>query len=146
MWTAEVVLVCALNLLGRSVNTFPPIEFTQTAPVGASRWVEAYVGPTDRKIYIITTTDSFQRLLQTKNRCGDIMAARKVASLLIHEELHIRQGASEKTAYQGQLMTLTALGASIGSPPYMEVVRAMNHTLKRSRQTPAGVMVASRLP
>ena len=144
MWTAEVVLVCALNLLGRSASSFPPIEFTPTAPLGASRWVEAYVGPLDRKIYIITTTDSFQRLLQTGNRCGDIMAARKLASLLIHEELHIRQGASEKTAYQGQLMTLTALGAGVGSPPYMEVVRAMRHTLKRQQQAPAGLIAASR--
>jgi len=144
MWTADVVLVCALNLLGRSVNTFPPIEFARTAPADASPGVEAYVGPADRKIYIITTTDSFQRLLQTGNRCGDIMAARKIASLLIHEELHIRQGASEKTAYQAQLMTLTALGASIGSPPYMEVVRAMKHTLKQ-QQAPAGLL-ASRAP
>jgi hypothetical protein len=146
MWTAEVVLVCALNLLGRSVNTFPPIEFTQTAPVGASRWVEAYVGPIDRKIYILTTTDSFQRLQQTRNRCGDIMAARKIASLLIHEELHIRQRASEQTAYQAQLMTLTALGASLGSPPYMEVTRAMKQTLKRQQQAPAGLMATSRMP
>jgi len=82
--------------------------------------------------------------VQTGNRCGDIMAARKIASLLIHEELHIRQGASEKTAYQAQLMTLTALGASIGSPPYMEVVRAMKHTLKQ-QQAPAGLL-ASRAP
>ena len=146
MWTAEVVLVCALNLLGRSADTFPPIEFTQTAPVGASRWVEAYVGPIDRKIYILTTTDSFHRLQQARNRCGDIMAARKIASLLIHEELHIRQGASEQRAYQAQLMTLSALGASIGSPPYMEVIRAMNQTLKRQRQTPTGLMAASRMP
>ena len=145
MWTAEVVLVCALNLLGRSASSFPPIEFTPTAPAGASRWVEAYVGPLDRKIYIITTTDTFQRLLRTRNRCGDIMAARKLASLLIHEELHIRQGASEKAAYQGQLMTLTALGAGIGSLPYMEVSRAMRHTLKRQQASPP-LMAATRAP
>ena len=144
MWTAEVVLVCALNLLGRSASSFPPIEFTATAPAGASRWVEAYVGPIDRKIYVITTTDSFQRLLQTGNRCGDIMAARKIASLLIHEELHIRQGASEQRAYQAQLMMLTTLGAGVGSPPYMEVVRAMKQTLTRQQQAPAGMMAAPR--
>jgi hypothetical protein len=146
MWTAEVVLVCALNLLGRSANTFPPIEFTQTAPAGSSRWVEAYVGPIDRKIYIVTTSDTFRLLQQTRNRCGDIMAARKLASLLIHEELHIRQGASEQTAYQAQLMTLAALGASVGSPPYMAVIRAMNQTLKRQQHAPAGLMAASRMP
>jgi len=72
MWTAEIVLVCALNLLGRSASSFPPIEFTATAPVGASRWVEAYVGPIDRKIYIITTTDSFLRWNSSKMRSGEI--------------------------------------------------------------------------
>ena len=145
MWTAEVVLVCALNLLGRSASSFPPIEFTRAAPVGASRWVEAYVGPLDRKIYIITTTDTFQRLLRTRNRCGDIMAARKLASLLVHEEAHIRQGASEQAAYQAQLLTLTVLGAGIGSLPYMEVSRAMRHTLKRQQASPP-LMAATRAP
>jgi hypothetical protein len=146
MWTAEAVLVCALNLLGRSANSFPPIEFVQTAPAEASRWVEAYVGPTDRKIYIVTTTDTFQRLVQTGIRCGDIMAARKMASLLIHEEAHIRRGASEKSAYEVQLLTLTALGAGVGSQPYMEVQRAMRHTLKRQQQARAGLMASGRMP
>jgi hypothetical protein len=133
MSTAEAVLVCALNLLGRSPSTFPPIEFIRTAPADASPGVEAYVGPTDRKIYVVTTSDTFHRLLQTQNRCGDIMAARKLASVLIHEEAHIRQGASEQSAYQAQLLTLTALGAGVGSPPYMEVIRAMRYTLKRQQ-------------
>jgi len=146
MWTAEAVLVCALNLLGRSANSFPPIEFVRTPPIEASPGVEAYVGPTDRKIYIVTTTNTFQRLLQTGVRCGDIMAARKMASLLIHEELHIRKGASEKAAYERQLVTLTVLGAGVGSPPYMEVQRAMIHTLKRQRQAPAGLMASGRMP
>jgi hypothetical protein len=135
MWTADAVLVCALNLLGRSVNTFPSIEFIRTAPVDASAGVEAYVGPTDRKIYIITTSGTFQTLLGTRYRCGNIMAARKLASVLIHEEAHIRRGATEESAYQTQLLILTALGAGVGSPPYMEVVRAMRHTLKRQQAT-----------
>jgi len=146
MWTAEVVLVCALNLLGRSASSFPPIEFVPTAPIEASRWVEAYVGPTDRKIYIVTTTDSFRRLVQTGNRCGDANAARKMASLLIHEELHIRKGASEKVAYQAQLVRLTALGAGVGSEPYMEVQQAMRYTLKRQQQALTGLIASGRMP
>ena len=133
MWTAEAVLVCALNLLGRSPSTFPPIEFIRTAPANASPGVEAFVGPADRKIYIVTTSDTFRRLLQTRNRCGDVMAARKLASVLVHEEAHIRRGASEESAYQTQLLMLTALGAGIGSGPYMEVHRAMRHTLKEQQ-------------
>ena len=143
MSTAEVVLVCALNLLGRSASSFPPIEFIGTAPLGASPGVEAYVGPIDRKIYIVTTSAAFQQLLRTGNRCGDIMAARKLASVLIHEEAHIRQDATEKAAYQAQLLTLTALGSGVGSPPYMEVVRAMRHTLKRQQAPPRLIAAAS---
>ena len=146
MWTAEAVLVCALNLLGRSASSFPPIEFIRSAPIDASPGVEAYVGPTDRRIYLITTSDAFQRLLQTRHLCGDIMAARKLASVLVHEELHIRKGATEKSAYQAQLMTLTMLGAGVGSGPYMEVMRAMRYTLTRQQRAPAGLMASTRVP
>jgi hypothetical protein len=32
MWTAETVLVCALTLLHRSAESFPPIEFVASRP------------------------------------------------------------------------------------------------------------------
>jgi hypothetical protein len=143
MLTAELALVCALELLGRPVRSFPPIEFIRSVPADASPGVEAYVGPTDKKIYIVTTSATFQRLLKSERRCGDSNAARKLASVLVHEEAHIRKGATEKSAYQAQLVTLTALGSGLGSPPYMEVMRAMQHTLARQRQRPAG-LIASR--
>ena len=69
------------------------------------------------------------------------MAARKLASVLVHEETHVKQGADEKSAYAAQLTTLTALGAGIGSPPYQEVVRAMRLTLALRRSAPERVMV-----
>lgn len=150
MWTAEVVLLCALEVLGRSAGSFPPIELVATAPANASQGVEAYVGPWDKKIYLLTTSSAFRRLMQNQTRCGDVMAARKLASVLIHEELHIRQNADERTAYQAQLVRLIMLGAGVGSPPYQEVFRAMQQTTNR-RRPPAtaaatGLMASGRVP
>jgi hypothetical protein len=148
MWTAEVVLLCALEVLGRSAASFPPIELVATAPANASPGVEAYVGPWDKKIYLVTTSAPFRRQMASNTRCGDVMAARKLASILIHEELHIRENASERTAYQAQLLRLILMGAGIGSPPYQEVFRAMQHTANRDRArvpvpaTPAGLMAS----
>lgn len=142
MLTAELALVCALELLGRPARSFPPIEFIRSAPVDASPGVEAYVGPTDKKIYIVTASRTFQRLLKSERRCSDRDAARKLASVLVHEEAHIRKDASEKSAYETQLLILTALGSGLGSPAYMEVMRAMQHTLARQRRKPAGLMAS----
>lgn len=146
MWTADVVLLCALELLGRPASSFPPIEFVRAAPAEASKGVEAYVGPRDGRIYLVTTAPNFQQLVNVRARCGDTNAARKLASVLIHEEAHIRHGATERAAYEKQLVTLMTLGANIGSPPYQETFRAMQHTLKRQQKSPAGLMASSRVP
>jgi|KBSSwiStaDraftv2_1062776.scaffolds.fasta_scaffold50211_4 hypothetical protein len=146
MWTADVVLLCALELLGRPASSFPPIEFVRSAPADASKGVEAYVGPRDGKIYLLTTGSSFQRLLIARQRCGDTDAARKLASVLIHEDAHIREGATERAAYEKQLVTLMMLGSNVGSPPYQETFRAMQHTLHRQKTPAAGLMAADRHP
>ena len=146
MWTAEVVLLCALELLGRPARSFPPIEFVRSAPAEASKGVEAYVGPRDGKIYLVTTSPSFKRLMNVQQRCGDSDAARKLASVLIHEDAHIREGATERAAYEKQLVTLMTLGSNVGSPPYQETFRAMQHTLKRQSTAPTGLMASSRVP
>ena len=148
MWTAEVVLLCALEILGRSAGSFPPIELVATAPANASPGVEAYVGPRDKKIYLLTTSAAFRRQMASQARCGDVMAARKIASVLIHEELHIRKNADERTAYQAQLLRLIMMGSGVGTPPYQEVFYAMQHTMNRERApapvpaTPAGLMAS----
>jgi hypothetical protein len=90
----------------------------------------------DPRIYLVVNTENFQAARQSFNRCGNAMAIRKVASVLIHEEAHLRHGADEKAAYQAQLTILTALGAGVGSPPYQEVMRAMQHTLALERRSP----------
>ena len=145
MWTAEVVLLCALEVLGRSAGSFPPIELVATAPANASPGVEAYVGPRDKKIYLLTTSSAFRRLMQNQTRCGDVMAVRKLASVLIHEELHVRENASERTAYEAQLVHLIMMGAGVGTPPYQEVFRAMRHTDRpRTPAASAAGLMASR--
>lgn len=144
MWTADVVLLCALELLGRPASSFPPIEFVRLAPAEASKGVEAYVAPKDGKIYFVTTGPTFQRLLNVRQRCGDTDAARKLASVLIHEDAHIREGASERAAYEKQLITLMMLGSNVGSPPYQETFRAMQHTLKRQQKAPVGLLAAAK--
>ena len=150
MWTAEVVLLCALEILGRSAASFPPIELVATAPAHASPGVEAYVGPRDKKIYLVTTSAAFRRQMASNTRCGDLMAARKLASVLIHEELHIRENADERTAYQAQLLRLVMMGSGVGTPPYQEVFRAMQQTKARQRPPAAaastGLMASGRVP
>jgi hypothetical protein len=143
MLTAELALACALELLGRPASSFPPIEFARAAPAFASPGVEAYVGPTDKKIYVVTTSSTFRQLLKSERRCNERDAARKLASVLIHEEQHVRHNATEEAAYHAQLIALMGLGAGLGSPPYIEVTRAMQHTLARQRRKPTG-LVASR--
>ena len=144
MWTAEVVLVCALNMLGRSAASFPPIELVHAVPVDVTATAEGYVRLGERRIYLVATTPTYQRARQALDRCGDTMAIRKIASILIHEEVHLKQGADEKNAYHAQLTTLTALGAGPTSGLYRDVVLAMRQALKvQKARTPAGLLAAT---
>ena len=147
MWTAEVVLVCALNLLGRAPESFPPIALIDTVPADASPGAEGFVRHNDPHIYLVTAGVNFRAARASEYRCSHTMAIRKIASVLIHEEAHLRQSANERTAYEAQLTTLTALGAGPGSPPYQEVVRAMRTAIKLERQRLAPAeLLASTLP
>jgi hypothetical protein len=145
MWTAEVVLVCALNMLGRSAASFPPIELVRDVPVDVSATAEGFVRLGDRRIYLVATSSAFQRARHSLDRCGDTMAIRKIASVLIHEEVHLKQGPDEKNAYHAQLTMLTALGAGPATPPYREVVLAMRQAMKKQNaRLSAELMAASR--
>jgi len=141
VWSAEAVLVCALALLGRSAESFPPIQFVGVAPSDVSAQAEAFVRVNDTHIYIITTGSSFQRLQRARDRCGDLDAARKLASMLVHEEVHARSESDEATAYAAQLTTLSSLGAGVGSPLYGDVSRSMRHALARPRADLLRVMI-----
>jgi hypothetical protein len=131
VWTAEAVVVCVLTLLGRSSASFPPIEFVDVRPSDVSPRAEAFVRPDDPRIHLVTSTHYFRRAQRADYRCGELEALRKLASVIVHEEWHIRYGSDEAGAYAAQLTTLAALGAGPGNPLYAEVTRAMRRTLVR---------------
>jgi len=141
MWTAEAVLVCALTLLGRSESSFPPIHFLNVAPADVSADAEAFTRVNGRHLYLVTSSRLFQRLQRDANRCGDLAAVRKLASVLVHEEAHVVRGANEREAYAAQLTTLASLGAGPGSALYTEVSRSMRYTSARGRAEPVRIMV-----
>ena len=133
MWTAETVLACALTVLHRSARSFPPIEFVETRPAGVSPNADAYVPLGGTRIYLITTSPAFIRARRAAYKCGELNAIRKIASVLVHEEWHVRHGSDEAEAYAAQLSTLVALDAGPGSPLYSEVARSMQATMRRFR-------------
>jgi hypothetical protein len=129
MWNAATVLVCALDLLGRSAATFPPIILLAERPPDVSHIAEAFTRQGARAIYVLTSSNTFRSIQHNAYRCGDVDAVRKLASILIHEEHHIRHGPSEREAYQAQLSTLVRLGAPPGSPAFSSVARSMKMVL-----------------
>ena len=131
MWTAETVLVCALTLLHRSVDSFPPIELVAARPFDVSANAEGYVRRGEDRIYVITATAAFTQARRSIHRCGDLQAIRKIASVLVHEEWHVRHGPDEGEAYQAQLGALIRLDAGPGNPLYTDVRRAM-HAVRRA--------------
>jgi hypothetical protein len=134
MWTPETVLVCALTLLHRSVASFPPIELVDSRPPYVSANADAYVPVDHARIYLITASPAFTRARRAVYRCGDLNAIRKIASVLIHEEWHVRHGSDEAGAYAAQLSTLISLDAGPGHPLYHEVTRSRQAALRRSRE------------
>jgi len=140
MWTAETVLVCALTLLHRSAASFPPIEFVDRRHAYVSPNADAYVPLGGTRIYLVTSSPAFTRARRAVYKCGEFNAIRKIASVLVHEEWHVRHGSDEAGAYAAQLSTLIALDAGPGSPVYSEVTRSMQTAIRRSR--PSDVVVS----
>ena len=124
MTPAATVLVCALELLGRSPESFPPIELIDVRPAHASINAEAFVESGVNTIYLLTTSEVFRSALKAATRCGNRNALRKLASIIVHEEWHVRHGSDEEGAYSAQLTTLAMLGGR-DTPVYNNVQRAM---------------------
>jgi len=112
MLTAAAVVVCALDLLGRSSGSIAPIRFLDVPPPGASRNVEAFVMHNPDTIYLITSTETFRSAQGAVGDAGRREACRHMASVIVHEEWHLRHGGDEQGAYLAQLTMLTALGAN----------------------------------
>lgn len=136
MFSAASVVVCALSLLGRSAHTLPPIAFVDVPPPGVSRHADAFVRRAPDTIYIVTSASAFQTAQRARYRCGDYRALAKIASVIVHEEWHIRHGADERGAYEAQVMALRGtLGFDADSPIVHGVRAAMRATL---RERPSG--------
>lgn len=134
MWSAATVLVCALDILGRSASSFPPIVLLGVRPPNVSSQAEGFVLTGQSTIFLLTEGAAFQRLRRSNNRCGDLNAVRKIASVLVHEEWHVLNGPDERGAYDAQLMALTLMRAGPGNPVYAGVQRSRDEALAEQRQ------------
>jgi hypothetical protein len=132
MTPAATVLVCALELLGRSPQSLPRIELLDLRPAAVSVNAEAFVDPDTATIYILTTSAVFRAALKSVSRCGRTGAIRKLASIIVHEEWHVRHGSDEQGAYFAQLTALSMLG-EIDTPLYNSVRRAMAAVVAQQR-------------
>jgi hypothetical protein len=121
-------------MLGRSEHRFPPINLVDTAPPGASRNVEAFVTRNPDTIHILTSSPVFRQVAQSRYECRPRDAVAKVASLLVHEEWHLRHGADERGAYSAQLTALIVLGYDEQSMLYGGVKRSMLARLQKPPQ------------
>lgn len=140
MPSAAAVIACALALLGKSESTMPRIVLVDVPPVHASAQVEAYVRPSDDTIYVVTSSPLFRFVQNWKSDCGDPLGLKKLASVLVHEEWHIRHGGPEREAYYAQLTALVQLGVHPGHAVYTSVMRSMQAVEKKARQKPEMIL------
>lgn len=122
MTTAMAVVVCALGLLGRSPESLAPIRFLDHPPAGVSGNAEAFAVHDPDTIYFITSSSTFREAGEHR-RCEPLDAIRKIASIIVHEEWHLRHEHDERGAYQAQLTALAMLGAP--SPMISTVRKSM---------------------
>ena len=134
MWSAAAVLACALAMLGRSEHRLPPINLVDMAPSGASRNVEAYVTSGSDAIHLLTSSPAFREVARSRDKCEPREAVAKLASVLVHEEWHLRHGPDERGAYSAQLTALVALGFNEGTAVYGGVKRSMLASLRQPTQ------------
>jgi len=124
-----VVLVCALRLLGAPANVLAPIELVVVPPPDAAANVDAFVRAGSGVISILTGSETFEAVRRSECRTYDSVA--KLASIIAHEEWHVRHGGDERGAYEAQLATLVRLGVSLTSRVFAGVVRSMQVVLER---------------
>ena len=124
MWSAATVLVCALEVLGRGAGSLPPIALLD-------------VRQGEDVIYLITSTPTFARAQAAAYRCGEREALITLASIVVHEESHLRDGTTEEQAYTRQLLALIQLGAGTNSAAYRHVAHSMRAALAHGRQLQA---------
>ena len=128
MLAAAAVVVCALDLLGRS-QAIAPIKLLTVPPPTQSPNAEAFVTRDPPTIYLITSTAAFRDAQRDKS--DRLNGCRKVASIIVHEEWHLQHGPDERGAYYAQLTSLAAMGAQ--GALVADVRRSMVTVLRTSR-------------
>ena len=136
MSAAGIVLLCALDLLGRSPDSLPPIAILSERPLQASPHADAFADSWTGTIYLIATAPAFRaaesaQASDSECRGGDSL--KMVASIIIHEEWHLTHGRDEEGAYFAQLMALQLLGLGPDTVPHASVKRAMRAVLAAQR-------------
>jgi hypothetical protein len=121
-------------MLGRSEHRFHPINLVDTAPPGVSRNAEAFVTHAPDTIHILTSSKVFQEVVHWPFRCGPRAAVGKLASVLVHEEWHLRNGPDERGAYSAQLTALAMMGFDDQTMVYGGVKRSMLARLQKPPQ------------
>lgn len=124
------VLVCVLTLLGGEARNLPPIELVDVRPADASPTAEGFTRPGTKRIYLLTRTAVFEAATRKEHWDADSLPFVKLASIIMHEAWHVRNGPDERGAYQAQLMTLGRLGAGAGSGLHRSVYNSMLVVLK----------------
>jgi hypothetical protein len=125
MSIAASVLVCALSMLGRSERHFHPIKLVDAVAPGGSPTAEGFVTRGPDTINIVTTSAVFREAAKSPRPCKPRAAIAKIASVLVHEEWHLKHGPDERGAYQAQLTALHAMGFDEFSGVYFGVKKAM---------------------
>jgi hypothetical protein len=136
MDTAAMVLVCAIEMLGRSQHSFPPVTILPERPVLVSADAEAFFDRDRRAIHLIATAPAFvdaMAYVKRRQNCSHRPSLALIASILAHEEHHLRRGPGEAAAYAHQLTTLNILGFGPGSQPYHRVQLAMLAVAKKQK-------------
>ena len=144
MWTAATALACALGVLNRTEASLPRIEILDQAPPYVSAGAEAFVQRNPNIIFIIASSEVVRDAVNPRGGCGDLFAVKKLASILIHEEGHLRYGDNEERAYYRQLITLIQLGLGPDSGVYRDVHRAMNAVLRAQKRKRPELVLATR--
>jgi len=150
MSAADLVLVCALELLGRSPEALPPIVILDTAPAYASPHAAGFVRRGEHVIYLIASAPVFRSALEAKSergQCRGLDSLRLIASIIVHEEWHLNHDSTEEGAYYAQLTALLQLGSGPGRWPYESVRKAL-HSVRtaeaRRMQIASSQIAASR--
>ena len=144
MWTATAALVCALGVLNRSEASMPRIEILDRPPAFVSTGAEAFVQRNPNIIFIIASSEVVRDAVDPRGGCGDLFAVKKLASILIHEEAHLRYGDNEERAYYRQLITLIQLGLGPDSRVYRDVQLSMKAVLKARKRNSPELVLATR--